>query len=106
MCPNGLRRYQQGQTIIEWLINLLLAIYFRNLVVLERLLVMVDLILPTLISGLYLGNMELHRITTPYHPQANVQVEVRNREVKNILKQIICTDGGGWAAKLLDGTWA
>ena len=26
-----------------------------------------------------------HRVTTPYHPQANDQVQVSNREVKNIL---------------------
>ena len=41
-----------------------------------------------------------HRITTPYHPQANGQVEVSNREV-NILKKIIRTDGIDWAVKLL-----
>ena len=29
-----------------------------------------------------------HRVTTPYHPHANGQVEVSNREVKNILKKI------------------
>ena len=34
-----------------------------------------------------------HRVTTPYHPQANGQVEVSNREVKSILKKIIWLDG-------------
>ena len=47
-----------------------------------------------------------HRVTTPYHPQANGQVEVSNKEVKNILKKIICTDGTNWAAKLPDALWA
>ena len=47
-----------------------------------------------------------HRVTTPYHPQANDQVEVSNREVKNILKKIIRTDGRDWVAKLLDVLWA
>ena len=47
-----------------------------------------------------------HRITTPYHPQAKGQVEVSNREVKNILKKIIRPDGKDWAHKLLDVLWA
>ena len=47
-----------------------------------------------------------HRVTTPYHPQANRQVEVSNQEVKNILKKIIRPDGKDWAHKLLDALWA
>ena len=30
-----------------------------------------------------------HCVTTPYHPSVNGQVEVSNREVKNILKKIV-----------------
>ena len=47
-----------------------------------------------------------HRITTPYHPQANGQVEVSNGEMKNILKKIIRLDGKDWAHKLPDALWA
>ena len=47
-----------------------------------------------------------YRVTTPYHPQANGQVKVSNREVKNILKKIIRLDGKDWAHKLPDALWA
>ena len=47
-----------------------------------------------------------HRVTTPYHPQANGQVEVSNREIKKILKKIIKPDGKDWSSRLYDALWA
>ena len=46
-----------------------------------------------------------HRVATPYHPQANGQVKVSKREVKNILKKIIRPYGKDSAHKLLDALW-
>ncbi|CAM8941178.1 unnamed protein product [Rhodiola kirilowii] len=47
-----------------------------------------------------------HRCSTPYHPQANGQVEVSNREIKNILTKIVGKSGKDWALKLDDALWA
>ena len=47
-----------------------------------------------------------HRVTTSYHSQENGQVEVSNREAKNILKKIIQPDGKDWAHKLPDALCA
>ena len=47
-----------------------------------------------------------HRVTIPYHPHKNGQVEVRNREVKSIQKKIIRPNGKDWAHKLPDALWA
>ena len=47
-----------------------------------------------------------HRITTPYHPQENGQVENTKKEVKKILKKIVRLDGKDWSTKLYDALWA
>ena len=47
-----------------------------------------------------------HRVTTPYHPQANGQVELCNREVKQILEKGVSKSRGDWSMKLLDALWA
>ncbi|CAM8880537.1 unnamed protein product [Rhodiola kirilowii] len=47
-----------------------------------------------------------HRCSTPYHPQANGQVEVSNREIKNILPKTVGKSGKDWALKLDDALWA
>ncbi|CAM8983891.1 unnamed protein product [Rhodiola kirilowii] len=47
-----------------------------------------------------------HRCSTPYHPQANGQVEVSNREIKNILTKTVGKSRKDWALKLDDALWA
>ena len=47
-----------------------------------------------------------HRVTTPYHPQENGQVDNTNREVKKILKKIVRLHGKDWSSKIYDALWA
>lgn len=43
-----------------------------------------------------------HRVSTPYHPQTSGQVEVSNREIKQILEKIVSTSRKDWSLKLQD----
>ncbi|RVW69013.1 hypothetical protein CK203_061092 [Vitis vinifera] len=47
-----------------------------------------------------------HKVATPYHPQTSEQVELANREIKNILMKVVITSRKDWSIKLHDSLWA
>ncbi|XP_075499215.1 uncharacterized protein LOC142537595 [Primulina tabacum] len=47
-----------------------------------------------------------HKVTLVYHPLSNGQVEISNREIKQILEKTVNTNRKDWAIKLDDALWA
>ena len=47
-----------------------------------------------------------HKVATPYHPQTSGQIELANREIKNILMKMVNVNRKYWSIKLLDSLWA
>ncbi|WKA06621.1 hypothetical protein VitviT2T_024514 [Vitis vinifera] len=47
-----------------------------------------------------------HKVATPFHPQTSRQVELANREIKNILMKVVNTSRRDWFVKLHDSLWA
>eukprot|EP00253_Pinus_taeda_P022041 PITA_22041 len=48
----------------------------------------------------------MHKITTPYHPQANGQVESSNKVIESILTKTVASHRHDWAAQLPEALWA
>ncbi|XP_071926164.1 uncharacterized protein [Coffea arabica] len=55
---------------------------------------------------LALRNSPWHKTSLPYHPQANGQAELANREIKLILEKTVNKSRKDWATKLDDTLWA
>jgi len=59
-----------------------------------------------LIEDLLTHHKIKHRTSTPYHPQANGQVEVTNRALEGILTKVVSSSRKDWADHLVEATWA
>lgn len=47
-----------------------------------------------------------HRVTSPYHPHANSQVESTNKVLESILTKTVSVNHQNWATKLPEALWA
>ena len=48
----------------------------------------------------------VHRLSTSYHSQTCGQVELANREIKQILEKTVRLNRKDWSLRLIDALWA
>ena len=48
----------------------------------------------------------IHKVGTPYHPQTQGQVELANREIKQVLEKTVNPNRKDWSLRLVDALWA
>ncbi|XP_057856919.1 uncharacterized protein LOC131066224 [Cryptomeria japonica] len=60
----------------------------------------------TLITALVNKYNIRHRKSTPYHPQANGQAEITNRDLESILTKIVSLHRKDWSSRLFEVVWA
>ena len=48
----------------------------------------------------------IHKVATSYHPQTSGQVELANREIKQILEKMVNPVRKDWSLRLVDALWA
>eukprot|EP00253_Pinus_taeda_P014367 PITA_14367 len=59
-----------------------------------------------LIEDLLAHHKIKHRTSTPYHPQANGQVEVTDRALEKIFTKVVSSSRKDWENRLVEATWA
>ena len=60
---------------------------------------------PIWCRGLHRNSKIQHRVTTPYHPQSNGQVESTNKVLEAILTNIVKSHRKDWASRLPKELW-
>ncbi|KAL6331694.1 hypothetical protein AAG906_016690 [Vitis piasezkii] len=63
-------------------------------------------VIPLLSTSLLSKYGVKHKVATPYHPQTSGQVELANREIKNILMKVVNSNIKDWSIRLHDSLWA
>ena len=48
----------------------------------------------------------IHKVGTPYHPQTQGQIELANREIKQVFEKIVNPNYKDWSLRLVDALWA